>query len=388
MNYIQVIEELFSRRHYREQSGFSAFCELSKSHSSYPTIHIAGTNGKGSVSLKIAKALELSGLKVGLYTSPHLESFCERIVINGCLIAEEVVRKGLLELFCHHKLCFFELATLLAFDYFAHEKVDVAVIEAGVGGREDATNVVTPLVSIITSIAKDHEDLLGPTLGDIAYQKAGIIKPGIPVVLGPTADYGCIHDEAKKCQSELYLTNSCTPFYDDENCAIAKQALHLLQRHFTLTDSCIDEALKIRPACRFEQVGRVILDVAHNPAGFHRLLEAFDYHFPHRPMTAVVGISSDKDMAACLRVLAERARHLFLVPSPALKAASVKEMGQILSRLGMRHFSSHSSIQEGVKKSLTQSDDLVVICGSFYIMKEARVEISQHQLSLPGRKPS
>jgi dihydrofolate synthase/folylpolyglutamate synthase len=382
MNYTQVIEDLFSRRHRKAGSSYKTFCPKSLYHSAFDSIHIAGTNGKGSVSLKIAKALELSGLKVGLYTSPHLESFCERIVINGKPIEEERVRKGLLDLFRFSDLCFFELATLLAFQYFAEEKVDIAVIEAGVGGREDATNVITPTISIITSIAKDHEEILGPALEDIAYQKAGIIKPSVPVVIGPTADFVCIRQEAKKCQSPLYAVTISTPFYDDENCAIAKKALELLK----IAPSVVAEALKVRPPCRFEVDARVVFDVAHNPAGFHKLLEAFDDHFSKEPLSAVVGMSADKDIALCLNLLATRARHLYLVPSPAIKAASVGAMAKILRQAGFSHFSTYPTIRQGVKAALEETDNFTLICGSFYIMKEARIEVSQYNSSLLRRE--
>ena len=179
----------------------------------FPAIHVTGTNGKGSVSVKIAKALESSGLKVGLYTSPHLISFCERIQVNGVLIPEETARLGLIKLFELGKnLFFFDLATLLAFEYFRDQKVDVAVVEVGIGGRCDSTNIVQPILSIITSVASDHEDLLGNTLEEIAYAKAGIIKPGVPVVIGPKADFAIIHQEAAACHSPLYKVERSQAF--------------------------------------------------------------------------------------------------------------------------------------------------------------------------------
>ena len=140
--------------------------------------------------------MQSSGLKVGLFTSPHLFSFCERIVINGVQIPEETVRQGLLKFFeLNHNLCFFDLATLLAFQYFRDQQVDIAVIEAGIGGLFDTTNIILPLVSVITSVAKDHEEILGKTLEEIAFQKAGIIKPGVPIVIGPQADFKVIQKE-------------------------------------------------------------------------------------------------------------------------------------------------------------------------------------------------
>ena len=159
----EVIKKLFSRRHCPREVGLQPVYQAAKSQGSsyaaYPSVHIAGTNGKGSVSLKIATALELAGLKVGLFTSPHLESFCERIMINGSPISEERVCERLPALFKYKELCFFELSTLLAFDYFMEENVDVAVFETGMGGLHDATNLITPLVSVITSIAKTMKSI-------------------------------------------------------------------------------------------------------------------------------------------------------------------------------------------------------------------------------------
>lgn len=379
MNYTQVIRELFSRRPSIREKGLQAFDKIAKklgsSYNGYPSVHIAGTNGKGSVSLKMAKALELAGLKVGLFTSPHLESFCERIMINGSQIPEEVVCQKLPPLFKYEELCFFELATLLAFDYFLEENVDIAVFEVGMGGLEDATNVIIPLVSVITSIAKDHEEFLGSTLDEIAFQKGGIIKPGVPVVLGPSSNYPCIQDRAWLCRSPIYQVEAQPGFYDIENSSIAEEALKILQSKFSLKAEHIHEGIRVRPSCRFERVGRLIFDVAHNTAGFQRLIEALEIHYPGQAWSAVVGMSADKDIRACLKLLAAKASHLYLVPSPAVKAATPDKMSQLLQEEQISHFSPMPSIQQGLKAALAAAEGLVVVCGSFYIMQEARQEI-------------
>jgi dihydrofolate synthase/folylpolyglutamate synthase len=351
-------------------------------------IHVTGTNGKGSVSHKIARALQSSGLTVGLYTSPHLISFCERIQVNGISIPEETARLGLLKLFEIGKdLFFFEIATLLAFEYFRDQKVDVAIVEVGIGGLHDATNIVQPLISIITSVACDHEDLLGNTLEKIAYEKAGIIKPGIPVVIGPKADFAVIREKAAVCHSALYKVESQPGFYDVENTAIARQALKLLP--YRLSEQDIETGLSSRPACRFEQIGNVIFDVAHNPAGISSLLEAIEVHFPGRRFSVMIGMSKDKDVRKCLSMLAENADHLYLVQSPALKAIAVEEMCEILRLDGFDRFTAGFSIKESIDKALA-SEDLLVVCGSFYIMKEAReevvrIQVAHDQLLLSGR---
>jgi len=378
MTYPEVIKALFARRPQSLRFGLDTarlFAEaLNSPQKAYPTIHIAGTNGKGSVALKIAKALELSGLKVGLFTSPHLISFRERIAINGVQISEERVGTGILNLFelAEHidpKACFFELTTFLAFQYFQEEKVDVAVIEAGIGGLCDTTNVILPLVSVITSIAHDHADVLGSTLETIAVQKAGIIKPQIPVVIGPHANYPVIHERAKECQSPLFLTETAAGFYDWENSRIAHQTLQLLKSHFPLTEEAIEKGLGFRPLCRFERIGNVILDVAHNSNGVSRLLEAMETHYPGAPFSVIIGMSKDKDIAASLKLLAQKAAHIFLVQGATPRAASVVEMEKVLVSLNYPHFTSSKTVAESLQSA---QDGMVLVCGTFYIMQEAR----------------
>ena len=386
MTFDEAVEILFSKRPTDNADSVSIMRTiaslLGNPEKAFPAIHVTGTNGKGSVTHKIAKALQSAGLNVGLYTSPHLISFCERIQINGVAIPEETARVGLLKLFELGKdLFFFEIATLLAFEYFRDNRVDVAIVEVGIGGRHDATNIVQPILSIITSVACDHEDLLGNTLEKIAYEKAGIIKPGVPVVIGPKADFAVIRQEAAQeasgCRSPLYKVEAQPGFYDMENTAIARQALEILP--YQLTSQDIEIGLKSRPACRFEQVGNVIFDVAHNPAGICRLLEAMEFHFPGRQFSVLIGMSKDKDVRKCLTMLAEKASHLYLVQSPALKAMTVEEMVDILRQEGITHFTAGLTIQESIA-ALT-AEELLLVCGSFYIMKEAREEVVRIQVA-------
>src|SRR6188508_2499251 len=198
MNYLQTIEHLFSRLPMYSRIGAAAFkkdltntitlCEhLNNPHQKFKSIHVAGTNGKGSVSHMLAAILQEAGYKTGLYTSPHLKDFRERIRINGKMISKKYVcdfTEKYKKAFDYIQPSFFEMTVGLAFDYFRKEKVDVAVIETGLGGRLDSTNVITPLLSIITNIGWDHANLLGNTLQKIAEEKAGIIKRHIPVIIG------------------------------------------------------------------------------------------------------------------------------------------------------------------------------------------------------------
>lgn len=318
-------------------------------------VHIAGTNGKGSVALKIAKGLERVGHRVGLFTSPHLFSPTERIVINGQPIAQEKIADCTTE---ESMPVFFQKMTVRAFEYFAAENVDYAVIEAGIGGLLDSTNIITPVISVITSIAKDHAHLLGETLEEIAFQKAGIIKPGVPVIIGPKADFPIMHEKA----SRLHIVERVQGFYDLENAAIARKALEVLG----VPEYAIVEGLKHRPRCRFEQQGNVIFDVAHNPDGFKRLLEAIEIHFPGQPFKAAVGMSKDKEIEKCLSLLAEKAQHIYLLQASSLRAAPIEEMASILDRIGYKNFS---------KELVLPQKDLLVVCGTFFIMEEAHCRL-------------
>ena len=198
MDYPQTLEWMFSRLPMYQRQGAMAFkkdlgnslelsAHLGHPEQKYPCVHVAGTNGKGSTSHMVASVLQEAGYRVGLYTSPHLKDFRERIKVNGELIPEEEVirfieeNKTFLE---QHSLSFFELTVGMAFDHFLREQVDIAVIEVGLGGRLDSTNIIRPMVSVITNIGLDHTQFLGDTLGEIAFEKGGIIKREVPVVIG------------------------------------------------------------------------------------------------------------------------------------------------------------------------------------------------------------
>ena len=221
---------------------------------SFQIVHVAGTNGKGSVSTKIASALEFGGARVGLFTSPHLSCFRERIRINGEMIPEETVAAILERLFQitekqQISATFFELTTSLALLYFAQEKIDVAVLETGLGGRLDATNIVSPCLSVITSISLDHTDILGSTLEAIAIEKGGIIKKKIPVIIGPHVPYEVIQSIAKKMESCCIQVKTTSPLYEEENRQIARSALNQLSSLFHLSEENIEKGLEAKQPC-------------------------------------------------------------------------------------------------------------------------------------------
>lgn len=357
-------------------------------HRAYPTIHVAGTNGKGSVSTKIAKALELSGLKVGLYTSPHLIDFRERITVQGQWISEQAVTSGIEKLFefiDSHQIpaTFFELTTALAFDYFRKQQVDVAVVETGLGGRLDATNIIDPILTVITSISRDHTSILGETLEEIAAEKAGIIKPCVPLVLGARAHFPSIIEKADECASPYRIAPLVAGYYDEENQAIARIALEWLVDCFPLTREAIEGGLAARPPCRFERRKDLLFDVAHNPDGFSRLVQALDHFYPEKEIFVLIGMSKDKEYEKCLDLISKRAKKIFLVRAKGERSAPVELLGQALLRAGYENFVEGGNVSSTAIRAAEEASGagaLLVVCGSFFIMEEVLETLSLAEL--------
>ena len=327
----------------------------------FASIHIAGTNGKGSVATKIAKTLQLSGKKVGLYTSPHISTFRERIQINGNLIGESETASLLSEILPVSSAIsstFFETTTLLAFLYFARQKVDVAVLETGLGGRLDATNVVTPLLSVITSISFDHTELLGSTLTEITHEKAGIIKPNVPVVIGPNVSLDPIYLKGSTLTQVEGVFNS----YDEENQAIARASLKILGVPLN--------GLKIRPPCRLEEIylshKLVILDVAHNPDGLTRTFSSIKQKWGSKPLRVICNLSKNKDVKSCLDILKSNAFALHFIKSDSERLLSLSELHSLVPNSFC-----HQTLGEALIEAL-QQEEIILICGSFFIMADAR----------------
>lgn len=322
----------------------------------FRSIHIAGTNGKGSVSTKIAKALQLAGYKTGLYTSPHISCFRERIQINGELISETQLVEHLQKILALNiRSTFFETTTLLASLHFAHEKVDYAVIETGIGGRKDATNTIIPELSIITSIGMDHTEILGDTLEKITYEKAGIIKDGVPVFIGPRVSF---------IVPPFTQIEGSFPTYDEENSAIASAAL----THLGIDSRCIQEGCLARPPCRIEEVKNtpIILDVAHNPDGMTALFKSLEHLYPNQKFASIVGLSASKDIDGCLKILTKNVSHIFLVQAKH-RGTPTQLLAAKLDAMGYRNYS-FQTMQEVLKNNKGP----LLICGTFFIMNEAR----------------
>jgi dihydrofolate synthase/folylpolyglutamate synthase len=397
--------------------------------SQFEIVHVAGTNGKGSVAFKVARALERSGYKTGLFVSPHVSSFRERVQVNGVIISESDVCESLSEIFnisaqLRIPATFFEITTMLAFLHFAKQDVDCVVLETGLGGRLDSTNIVTPALSVITSIGLDHMRILGNTREAIAREKAGIIKPNVPVVVGPNTPVNVMMEFAARNNAPLVRVPLQADFDEDynvENTAIAREAcvqlnaLHALQTGgarvpkdlcVDLTDERVTAALESRPPCRFqvlhvmrpnskERKVTVVLDVAHNPQAIDKLARLLHKQFPGKKFRFVCGFSADKAINTVLDKITQVVRdchpdesdeqlqeRIHLVKANHPRGASLEEINLALVNASVdgeetREYASISTIKEGVDAALAASrasddDEVVVVCGSVFLMAEAR----------------
>ncbi len=340
---------------------------------SFASIHVGGTNGKGSTTLKIASSLSRKR-RVGLYTSPHISTLRERIIIDGTMIAHEEMEFFLKKIFKvtdQKKITptFFEVLTMLAFLYFREKQVDVAVIEVGMGGRLDATNIITPLLSIITSISIDHTAHLGKNVEEIAIEKGGIIKENIPLLLGPQAsNKKILHRLAAKKNSPCYVIKGHFEDFEQENRGIAKKALDILG-----WDIYSYDGLENTPPCRFEVFvennNSIILDVAHNPAALEALVVRLEGHFPGK-QAFLIAFSSDKEVEAMLELLIKKASFLYLTKASHTRALAPSLVAEYLKKRGYYAY----IVEEDIKKCFERGrrEEVLVVTGTFYIMKEVR----------------
>lgn len=382
-------------------------------HCSYRTIHVGGTNGKGSVSHTLAAILQCAGYKVGLYTSPHLADFRERIRVNGQMIPEQRVIDFVTEekaFFEPLHPSFFELATALAFLYFKEEKVDVAVIEVGLGGRLDCTNIISPDLSVITNISKDHVQFLGDTPTQIAKEKAGIIKPGTPVVIGETnnnfevrnvfitkskevgtsikfadEENEILHSFAQPQGGRKYQTRNWGVFNgeldgdcQEKNTATILCAVQtLIEQGYKIKDKHVHEG--IAKVCSFTGLmGRwqrlqreplAICDTGHNIGGMQYIVEQLA-STPHEKLHFVIGMVNDKDIDSVLGILPKDAEYYFTqasvqralpAESLAIKAGKVGLKGVVIT-----------DVKEAYKKARQNAtkDDLIFVGGSTFVVAD------------------
>lgn len=328
--------------------------ELANPQKGLPVIHIAGTNGKGSVSTKMAFTLQNAGYKVGLYTSPHIFSFCERIQINQKNISKEDVVKGFNEIFDlidknEMNVSFFEATTALAFKYFKMYKLDISAIEVGMGGVGDATNIIDPLISVITSIGLEHTSILGESIEEIAKHKAGIIKPRRPCILGPDLPYELFSKIAKERNAPLIQVDPKLKGRDFDlvNTKIAEAALYALRSYYPsykITDDIIEANCSTSTICRNQQVPenqlkysiessvyphKVILDVAHNPHATEYLIKKVKSDYPNHPIKAIVGFAKEKDISGTLKEVVGEVQSIHLVEAKHFRALPISTLAHI-----------------------------------------------------------
>ena len=371
-------------------------------------VHIAGTNGKGSVAAMISSALIRSGLKTGLYTSPHLISFRERIRINGAMMpgADLIESVGYLRASAQHceGLTFFEVWTALAFDYFARKGVDMSVIEVGMGGRLDSTNVIIPAVSVITSISMDHKCRLGDTLEKIAYEKAGIFRAGKVGVFGDTDMPDAIAEQAQKVGAHLWCLGkqfsfkagelqwdyqgrdrrSSLPFpalrgaYQLNNASTALAVLEAMKERLPVSMAAVRRGLtEVELPGRFQVLpGKpvMILDVAHNPHAARSLARTLGSMPPCPKTYAVCAMLKDKDMAGVVRELMWQVDVWLVAGIAAVRGATADELANVVQQeLIDGEVLSFATVTEALHHASKEVDenDRIVAFGSFYTVAEA-----------------
>ncbi len=426
MNYQQTTDYLFSRLPMFSRMGAAAYkadltntiklCEsLSNPQQAFKTVHIAGTNGKGSTSHILAAILQTAGYKTGLYTSPHLKDFRERIKVNGEMVSEDFVisfTENITPLIEEIEPSFFEITVAMAFDYFKQQQVDIAIIETGLGGRLDSTNIITPEISVITNIGWDHMNLLGNSLEEIAFEKAGIIKENIPVVIGETLPetWPVFEKKAKEENAPLFIAPQLRQaadwkweknelivevtdqhhtdhkvyhldlpgIYQTKNLLTVLEACsQLQQRGWKIDDAIIHKGLKETKKLtglhgRWETIHhspQLVVDVAHNVEGMKQLVQQIEMT-EHNELHIIVGMVKDKDVDNVLKLMPKNARYYF-TKAQIPRALPEDELESKAKRLGLEgksfsniDFALLSAAQKAHKK------DLIIVCGSVFLAGE------------------
>ncbi len=426
MTYQQAIDFLLSQLPMYSRMGAAAYkadltnitqlcAYLDHPEKKFKAIHIAGTNGKGSVSHMLAAILQIAGFKTGLHTSPHLKDYRERILLNGKMIPEDFVvafTQKIKPVIEQIEPSFFEMSVAMAFDFFAQQKVDIAIIETGLGGRLDSTNILSPILSIITNISKDHSNLLGNTLEEIAVEKAGIIKRNTPVVIGEklpitkevfiqkaeqlnspisfASDNYLIADWRQQ-KNKLFVDIATTHDIDHHHYELDLAGIYQSKNLVTVLEACRQLELLNRPLTRsmitegLRQVKKLTglhgrwelinthpdtyIDVAHNEAGIEQLLKQIEL-IPHHQLHIVLGMVNDKDISRVLDLMPVQAAYYFTqahIPR-ALSALDLKEKAAARNLKGETYENVATAITTA--RAHAKKDDLVVICGSIFLIAE------------------
>ena len=430
MNYLQTIDYLFTRLPMFSRIGAAAIkkdlhntvalCQsLSNPHQQFKSIHVAGTNGKGSVSHMLAAVLQTAGYKTGLYTSPHLHDFRERIKINGQIINEEQVidfTKRIQPMIDELEPSFFEITVAMAFEYFAKEQVDIAVIEVGLGGRLDSTNIITPELSVITNIGWDHMNILGYSLKEIAFEKAGIIKKNIPVVIGETipetkevflqkakdskapvllaqqqftiqqfkTQEEALFVELREKETELVLQYEIDlpGIYQTNNLVTVLTAIRALQKlNWKISEQHIQSALRQTKKInglhgRWEVIHKnptVVLDVGHNEDGITQIIQQIKQTI-YNHLRIVIGMVKDKEVEKVLALLPKEAVYYFTraqIPR-AMPELELQNKALLLALKGERFTDVNLALNAAIEHS--SAEDLILVCGSVYLVGEVKIE--------------
>ena len=358
----------------------------------FKSIHIAGTNGKGSTSHMLASVLQEAGYNVGLYTSPHLKDFRERIKINGKEVSKQFVIgfiKRNKAFFEKHSLSFFEMTVGMAFDYFAKQKVDIAIIEVGLGGRLDSTNIITPEVSVITNIGLDHTQFLGNTLHAIAEEKGGIIKKNIPVVIGETQEETTLvfNRIATEASSEIYYADNLIKeayisdlkgSYQEKNLKTAVQTIKVLQeQNWKVTLSHIKNGLQqvvkntgLKGRWQVLQENpKVICDTAHNQEGLMYVMKQLQEE-AYKDLHIVFGVVNDKDVNSIISLLPKKAKYYICKPN----IPRGKDKDVLLAYFKERNYvgNVYKSVNEAYKEALiaAKKEDVIYVGGSTFVVAE------------------
>ena len=396
--------------------------ELGNPQKKYKLIHVGGTNGKGSVCKFLGSMLSSSGYNVGIYTSPHLQHISERIVVGNNRITEDelillvnkikpiiddMVKKN-------NPPTFFEIFTVIAFQYFSDKNVDFAVVEVGLGGRYDATNIVDPAISIITNVSLEHQNILGKNIKDIAFEKAGIIKNNVSVITAskgsalkvienvakeknaPISTIGkknwkrlnnCIDNQEfliKGFLKEYYVRTYMMGRHQGENIALALAAIEKLQMNGTyITDTSIIEGIRktVNPG-RMEIVSYeplFLLDGTHNKTGMQTLADSLKNDFEYDRLIVVLGILSDKDVRSMLSIIVPLAAFFVTTKSNSARACDPNELKETIEKLGYKN---EVIVKERIpdaleySKSIAKKDDLICVTGSLFTVGEARDYLS------------
>ena len=403
MNYKETLDWMFAQLPMYQRQGKSAFKKdltntlalakhLNNPHQKFKSVHVAGTNGKGSTSHMLASILQEAGYKVGLYTSPHLKDFRERIKVNGKLIRKNCVINFIKrnQIFLEHqKLSFFEMTVGLAFEHFAKQKVDVAIIEVGLGGRLDSTNIITPEVSVITNIGFDHTQMLGNTLPEIAFEKAGIIKKEIPVVISEKREevMSVFLKKAKEMNSPVFFAEDevnkeyhtdLLGHYQQKNIKAAVQTIAVLRnKGFEVSEKQVKKGL-LNVAQNTGLLGRwqilakqpmTVCDTAHNKEGLNYVLKqllAQEFEDLH----IVLGVVNDKDLNTILPLFPKQATYYFCKPKiqRGLEAAILQSQAKEYQLFGTTYLSVTKALVAAKKNA--KKSDLVFVGGSTFVVAE------------------